>query len=69
MGGEPLNISELIGEARRNPIIADIFIHLKYMARRGSGFKKILGDYKLQHNFTEDKTPQFISDNDSLFWC
>ena len=52
---------------RRNPIIADIFNRLKYMDRRGSGFKKILGDYKLQINYTEDKVPQFFSDNDSFF--
>lgn len=55
-----------IPSRRRNPIIADIFNRLKYMDRRGSGFKKILGDYKLQHNYTEDKTPQFFSDNDSF---
>lgn len=31
-----------IPSRRRNPIIADIFNRLKYMDRRGSGFKKIL---------------------------
>lgn len=56
-----------IPSRRRNPIIADIFNRLKYMDRRGSGFKKILGDYKIQQNFKEDKTPQFFSDNDSFF--
>lgn len=31
-----------ISSRRRNPIIANIFNRLKYMDRRGSGFKKIL---------------------------
>ena len=34
-----------IPSKRRNPIIADIFNRLKYMDRRGSGFKKIIEDY------------------------
>lgn len=55
-----------IPSRRRNPIVADIFNRLKYMDRRGSGFKKILGDYKLQYNFTADKIPLFFSDNDSF---
>lgn len=56
-----------IPSRRRNPIIADIFNRLKYMDRRGSGFKKILSDYKLQSNYSENKVPQFFSDNDSFF--
>lgn len=55
-----------IPSRRRNPIIADIFNRLKYMDRRGSGFKKILGDYKFQLNYTEHQIPQFFSDNDSF---
>lgn len=39
------------------------------MDRKGSGFKKTIGDYKLQHNFTEDKTLKFFSDNDLFFGC
>ena len=35
-----------IPSKRRNPILADIFSRLKYMERRGSGFKKILADYE-----------------------
>ena len=31
---------------RRNPVLADIFSRLKYMERRGSGFKKIVSAYK-----------------------
>ena len=51
---------------RRNPIIADIFNRLKYMDRRGSGFKKILGDYKIQPQYNESMEPKFNSDNDSF---
>ena len=32
-------------------ILADIFSRLKYMERRGSGFKKILADYEGQVEF------------------
>lgn len=51
---------------RRNPIIADIFNRLKYMDRRGSGFKKILGDYEMQEGYNENLKPIFYSDNDSF---
>ncbi|MGF7001690.1 ATP-dependent DNA helicase RecG [Lachnospiraceae bacterium PFB1-21] len=51
---------------RRNPIIADIFNRLKYMDRRGSGFKKIIGDYKKQPQYNDDLAPIFNSDNDSF---
>lgn len=51
---------------RRNPVIADIFNRLKYMDRRGSGFKKILGDYRKQPQYSESKEPEFNSDNDSF---
>lgn len=47
---------------RRNPVIADIFSRLKYMDRRGSGFKKIIGDYRKQPQFEEDLRPEFNSD-------
>jgi ATP-dependent DNA helicase RecG len=55
-----------IPSRRRNPVIADIFNRLKYMERRGSGFKKIMGDYKKQLNYAENKEPKFFSDNDSF---
>lgn len=51
---------------RRNPVIADIFNRLKYMDRRGSGFKKILSDYRNHPNYNEDMEPEFFSDNDSF---
>ena len=55
-----------IPSKRRNPILADIFSHLKYMERRGSGFKKILADYEGQVEFDETKMPVFEADNDDF---
>ena len=51
-----------IPSKRRNPILADIFSRLKYMERRGSGFKKILADYEGQVEFDETKVPVFDAD-------
>ena len=56
-----------ISSRRRNPIIADIFNRLKYMDRRGSGFKKILDSYEFQEHYTEEMKPEFRSSN-SEFW-
>lgn len=55
-----------IPSKRRNPIIADIFNRLRFMERRGSGFKKICGNYVDQASYTEDKAPEFYSNNDSF---
>ena len=55
-----------IPSKRRNPILADIFSRLKYMERRGSGFKKILADYEEQVEFDETKMPVFEADNDDF---
>ena len=52
---------------RRNPVIADVFNRLKYMDRRGSGFKKILSAYKTLPNYTEGKKPVFTSEYDCFF--
>ena len=49
-----------IPSKRRNPILADIFSRLKYMERRGSGFKKILADYEGQVEFDETKRCQSL---------
>lgn len=56
-----------VSSRRRNPIIADIFNRLKYMDRRGSGFKKILDSYEFQEYYTEEMKPDFKSSN-SEFW-
>ncbi len=55
-----------IPSKRRNPIIADIFNRLKYMERRGSGFKKIKDDYRGQYLYTKLMEPEFYSDRDSF---
>ncbi len=55
-----------IPSKRRHPILADIFSRLKYMERRGSGFKKILADYEGQVEFDESKMPVFDADNDDF---
>lgn len=47
-------------------ILADIFSRLKYMERRGSGFKKILADYEGQVEFDETNMPVFEADNDDF---
>ena len=55
-----------IPSKRRNPILADIFSRLKYMERRGSGFKKILADYEGQVEFDESKMPAIDAANDDF---
>ena len=52
---------------RRNPIIADMFLRLSYMERRGSGFKKIIEEYKAQHNYSDEMAPVFRSEHDAFF--
>jgi ATP-dependent DNA helicase RecG len=59
--------TDRIPSRRRNPIIADIFNRMNYMERRGSGFKKIKGDYRKEANYKENFEPKFYSDNNS-FW-
>lgn len=56
-----------IPSKRRNPIIADIFNRLKYMDRRGSGFKKIIEDYKRYQNYSNGRIPLFKSEASSFF--
>lgn len=51
---------------RRNPVLADIFSRLKYMERRGSGFKKIVSAYKGHDGYTEGMDPTFLTPWDSF---
>jgi len=51
---------------RRNPILADIFSRLKYMERRGSGFKKIVNAYREQDGYTDEMNPTFSTPWDSF---
>lgn len=52
---------------RRNSVIADVFSHMNYMERRGSGFKKIKEDYHRAANYRPELEPEFYSDTTS-FW-
>ena len=51
-----------VPSTRRNPVIADVFGRLGLMARKGSGFGKIIHAYEHQVSFTDDKMPKFSSD-------
>lgn len=55
-----------IPSKRRNPVLADIFNRLKYMERRGSGFKKIIVDYQEQLNYSEKVKPLFETDSEDF---
>ena len=68
VGGISLKDKDImkIPSKRRNPVLADIFNRLKYMERRGSGFKKIMMDYQDQPNYSEEKKPLFEADNDDF---
>ena len=46
---------------RRNPLLADFFHRLKLMERRGSGMKKIIGEYKRFENLGKYHAPEFSS--------
>ena len=51
---------------RRNPVLADVFNRLKYMERRGNGFKKIMMDYQEQPNYNESLRPLFEADSEDF---
>ena len=61
-----LDLSKSIISKRRNPVLADVFAHLGYMERQGSGIKKIIENHELEVNYSEDLKPEFYS-NFSLF--
>lgn len=46
---------------RRNPLLADFFSRLDLMERRGSGMKKILGEYNRFESMKEYRAPEFSS--------
>ena len=68
VGGISLKDKDImkIPSKRRNPVLADIFNRLKYMERRGSGFKKIIMDYQEQTNYSEKMKPLFEADNEDF---
>ena len=51
---------------RRNPILADVFNRLKYMERRGSGFKKIISAYKEHEGYKDGMNPAFSTPWDNF---
>ena len=56
-----------VASKRRNPIIADIFSRMHFMERRGSGFKKIKGDYHHAVKYRPELEPKFVSTPTSFF--
>ena len=68
MDGGSINDMDIMNMAsrRRNPVLADIFSRLKYMERRGSGFKKIVAAYKGHHGYTDGMNPTFSTPWDSF---
>ena len=52
---------------RRNPVLADVFLLLGYMERQGSGLNKIVEDYELAANYTQDLKPVFTSTRSAFF--
>ena len=60
---QDLDLSKSIISKRRNPVLADVFARLGYMERQGSGIKKIIENYELEVNYSEDLKPEFYSDS------
>ena len=58
---------DAVASKRRNPIIADLFSRMNLMERRGSGFKKIKGDYRQAYNYRAELAPKFRSTATSFF--
>ncbi|QKT05505.1 ATP-binding protein [Mycoplasma sp. OR1901] len=52
---------------RRNPFIADIFGRMNLMERSGSGLRKIIDNYKIHENYSEQFMPVFKSTNSSFY--
>lgn len=46
---------------RRNPLLADFFHRLRLIVRRGSGMKKIIGEYKRYEKLENYHAPKFHS--------
>ena len=59
---DPMNIIS----KRRNPVIADIFSRLRLMERCGSGFKKIMEDYRA-YSSSKEQMPNLRSDAHNFF--
>ena len=56
-----------IPSVRRNPILADVFTHLDYMEKRGSGLKKICLLTSQLAGYEEDRHPEFHSESNVFY--
>lgn len=54
---------DAIPSVRRNPKLADIFAHLGYMERQGSGLAKIRAAYRNSANYSPELEPTFYSED------
>ena len=51
-----------VPSVRRNPILADVFTHLEYMEKRGSGLRKICDLSASLDGYKEELHPEFTSE-------
>jgi predicted HTH transcriptional regulator len=51
-----------VPSVRRNPILADVFTHLEYMEKRGSGLKKICDLSASLDGYKKELHPEFTSE-------
>ena len=51
-----------VPSVRRNPILADVFTHLEYMEKRGSGLRKICDLSARLDGYKEELHPEFTSE-------
>ena len=58
-----LDLIKSIISKRSNPVFAYVFARLGFMERQGSGIKKIIENYELEVNYSEDLKPEFFSDS------
>ena len=58
----PLTVSS----ARRNPVLADLFVRMDLMERRGSGLRKIIEAYSAEEKYKEELKPEFRSTESSF---
>ncbi len=56
-----------IPSIRRNPILADVFTHLDYMEKRGSGLNKICLLTSQLDGYSEDRHPEFHSESNMFY--
>ena len=55
-----------IESQRRNPVIADLFHRMRFMERRGSGLRDIVGETAKLPGYSDEMKPEFVSTNSSF---